>query len=130
MNKHLWACLGVIAFTVSTPLSWAGEESAAARYGAKPLKGDYYVYGGTLADMTPPSQKDRKVALMLRGALAKELFDQIGPDAKKENACASDPDYRERRRGDRACTYSRKDGQSCYFGLNVVTGKGINGLIC
>ena len=130
MNKHPWAFVGAIALMASISLSWAGEESPGGRYGAKPLKGDYYVYGGTLADMTPPSQKDRKVALMLRGALAKELFEQIGPDAKKENACGSDPDYRERRRGDLACTYSKSDGHSCYFGLNVVTGKGLNGLIC
>lgn len=94
----------------------------------KPLKGDYQVYGGTLSEMLPPTRKDRKVAFMFTGPLAKELFDQIGPDAKM--SCSDAPDYRERNRGDLSCTYTKDNGYACYFGLDVPTGKSTNGSIC
>lgn len=92
-----------------------------------PLRGDYQIYGGTLSEMQPPTAKDRKVAFMFKGPLAKNLFDQIGPDMK--DSCSSAPGYRERRRGDLACTHDQ-DGYLCYFGLDVVTGKGTYGSIC
>lgn len=106
----------------------AAEKKNEGRYGAKALKGDYYVYGGTLAEMTPPTRKDRKVAFMFAGPLAKDLFDQIGPDAKE--SCSSASDYRERNKGDLSCTYTKEDGYACYFGLNVMTGKSTYGVIC
>ena len=99
------------------PLARADEKKDEGRYGAKALKGDYYVYGGTLSEMLPPTRKDRKVSLMFTGTLAKDLFDQIGPDAKI--SCSGASDYRERNRGDLACTYTKDNGYSCYFGLNV-----------
>jgi hypothetical protein len=108
----------------------AAEKKEDGRYGATPLKGDYYVYGGTLGEMTPPRQKDRKISFMFTGQLAKDLFSQIGPDVKKEEACSSAAEYRERRRGDLNCIYTKDDGYSCTFGLNVVSGKGTYGSIC
>lgn len=93
----------------------------------KPLKGDYQVYGGTLSEAMPPTRKDRKVAFMFTGPLAKELFDQIGPDVKM--SCSDAAGYRERRRGDLMCTHD-EDGYSCYFGLDVPTGKSTYGAIC
>jgi hypothetical protein len=95
---------------------------------SKPLKGDYQVYGGTLSEMLPPTRKDRKVAFMFTGPLAKQLFDQIGPDAKM--SCSDASDYRERNRGDLSCTYTKDNGYACYFGLDVPTGKSTNGSIC
>lgn len=94
----------------------------------KPLKGDYQVYGGTLSEVQPPTSKDRKVAFMFTGPLAKDLFNQIGPDAK--DSCGGGPDYRERNRGDLSCTYNKGDGYACYFGLDVPTGKSTYGSIC
>ena len=108
----------------------AGEKKDEGRYQATPLKGDYYLYGGTLAEMEPPTQKDRKVAFMFTGPLAKELFNGIGPDVKRADACSSDPDYRERRRGDLHCVLTMQDGYTCYFGLNVPTGKSTYVSIC
>lgn len=99
-------------------------------YGAKPLKGSYQVYGGTLSGMLPPSAKDQKVSLRFTGPLAKDLFSQIGPDVKKADSCSSAIDFRERRRGDVACVYTKADGYICYFGLNVPTGKSTYGVIC
>lgn len=124
---HTQLGIAVIVIVVSS-FAWAEDRNNDGRYGAKPLKGDFYVYGGTLAEMTLPKRKDRKISFMLQGDLAKELFDQIGPDAKV--ACSSDPGYRERRRGDLDCVYSSEDGYSCYLGLDVTSGKSINGSIC
>lgn len=94
----------------------------------KPLKGEYQVYGGTLSEMMPPSRKDRKVSFMFKGPLAKDLFDQIGPDAKM--SCGGAEDYRERNKGDLSCTHTKDDGYACYFGLDVPTGKSTYGSIC
>lgn len=101
------------------PPTWDGRP--------KPLKGDYQVYGGTLSEVMPPTSKDRKVAFMFTGPLAKELFGQIGPDVKM--SCSDAAGYRERRRGDLMCTHD-EDGYSCYFGLDVPRGKSTYGAIC
>lgn len=102
------------------PAEWDGRP--------KQLKGTYQVYGGTLSEALPPTKKDRKVAFMFQGPLAKELFDQIGPDAKI--SCSDASDYRERNRRDLSCTYTKDDGYICYFGLDVSTGRSTNGAIC
>ena len=104
------------------------EKKDEGRYLAKPLKGDYYVYGGSIGDSTVPTKTDRKLSLMLTGPLAKELFDEIGPDAK--DSCSAGSDYRERSRGDLTCTRTNDHGYSCYLGLDVPTGKSIRGSTC
>ena len=96
----------------------------------KPLRGDYQIYGGTLSEMLPPTPSDKKVAFMVTGPAAKDLFLQIGPDVAKENACSEAKDYRERRRGDLSCVHMKSAGYSCYFGLDLKTGKGMHGAIC
>jgi hypothetical protein len=108
----------------------AGEKKSDEWEGAppKPLNGDYQVYGGTLSEMLPPTKKDRKIAFMFKGGLARDLFNQIGPDSK--DTCSAANDYRERARGDISCTYTSAQGYSCYLGLNVVTGKSTQGSIC
>ena len=96
----------------------------------KPLRGNYQIYGGTLSEMLPPTSSDKKVAFMLTGPAAKDLFLQIGPDVARKNACSEANGYRERRRGDLSCVYMKNDGYSCYFGLDLKTGKGMHGAIC
>jgi len=96
----------------------------------KPLRGDYQIYGGTLSEMLPPTPSDKKVAFMVTGAAAKDMFLQIGPDVTKENACSEAKDYRERRRGDLSCVHMKSAGYSCYFGLDLKTGRGMHGAIC
>jgi hypothetical protein len=125
MNARL-VCL-VSAFSLLS-LAHATDKKEEGRYLAKPLKGDYYVYGGSIGDSTPPTQKDRKLSLMFTGPLAKDLFDHIGPDAKM--ACSDSSDYRERNKGDLSCAWTKDDGYSCYFGLDVRTGKSMRGSIC
>lgn len=131
MNARL-LCLAV-AFVL--PLANAADpkqpKDPEGRYLAEPLKGDYYVYGGSLGDSVPPTAKDRKVSLMFTGPLAKELFDQIGPDRK--DACGAGPDHRTRLRGHLSCIWEKRgthSGYSCYFGLDVPTGKSTYGSIC
>lgn len=96
----------------------------------KPLRGNYQIYGGTLSEMLPPTSSDKKVAFMLTGPAAKDLFLQIGSDVARENACSEANDYRERRRGDLSCVYMKNEGYSCYFGIDLKTGKGMHGAIC
>jgi hypothetical protein len=103
-------------------------ESEKGRFMAKPLKGDYYVYGGSIGEKTPPTPKDRKLSLMLTGLLAKELFDHIGPDMKA--ACGAGPDHRERNKGDLVCLWTKEDGYACYVGLDMRTGKSMIGVSC
>lgn len=125
MNARL-VCL-VSAFALFS-IAHADDKKERGRYLAKSLKGDYYVYGGSIGDSTPPTEKDRKLSLMVTGPLAKDLFDHIGPDAKE--ACGAGPDHRERDRGDLTCIWTKDDGYSCYFGLNVRTGKSMPGVTC
>lgn len=106
----------------------ADQKEAASQYMAKPLKGDYYVYGGELGDSVPPTAKDRKVSMMFAGPLAKELFDEIGPDMK--NACGEGPDHRTRLRGHLMCVWQKGNGYSCYFGPDVPTGESTYGTSC
>lgn len=125
------ACLGwVIAALALLPVAQAAPKSVEGRYLAKPLKGDYYIYGGTLGEMVSRTQKDRKVSFMLTGPLAQDLFNQIGLDVKKEESCSSAADYRERRKGDLNCIYTKDGGYVCYFRIDVITGKGTYGTIC
>lgn len=124
MNARLMMIVCLLAWFSLTP---AAERKEQERYWAIPIKGDYYMYGGTISEMLPPTDKDRKVSFMLNGLLAKDLFNQIGPDAK--HACSTAAGYRERRRGDLVCILD-EGGYSCYFGLNVITGKSVNGIIC
>lgn len=124
MSARLLFVAGALALF---SLTNAAEKKAQGRYLATPLKGDYYVYGGTMSEMLPPTAKDRKVSLMFTGQLAKDLFSQIGADAK--NACSAGAGYHERRKGDLVCILD-EDGYSCYLGLDVTTGKSTYGVIC
>jgi hypothetical protein len=125
MNARLMCLVSALALL---SLSHAADKKEEGRYLAKPLKGDYYVYGGSIWDSNPPTQKDRKLSLMFTGPLAKDLFDHVGPDAKV--SCSDASGYRERNRGDLSCTWTKDDGYSCYFGLDVRTGKSTSGVTC
>lgn len=130
MNLRVAYLIGALLLL---PFAQAAEKEE-GRFMAKPLKGDYYVYGGSIGDTTSPTPKDRKLSLMLTGPLAKELFDHIGPDVK--DACGAGagagpgPGHRERGRGDLVCLWTKEYGYSCYVGLDVRTGKSMAGVTC
>lgn len=118
----------ILAVLTLYSLTQAAEKQETLTGGPKPLKGDYWVYGGDLGDTVPPTKNDRKVAFTFRGPLAKELFDQIGPDNK--DTCGATPDHRIRDRNDLSCVWDKHDGYTCYFGLDVPKGKSTYGSIC
>lgn len=118
----------IVAALALYSLAQAAEKQEPQGSGQRPLKGDYMIYGGELGDTVAPTKKDRKVAFTFKGPLAKDLFDQIGPD--KKDACGAAPDNRIRDRGDLSCVWDKREGYSCYFGLNVPTGKSTYGAIC
>ena len=125
MNARLVCIAGVLVLFSLAQAGEKGQEWEGAP--PKPLRGDYQVYGGTLSEILPPTAKDRKVAFLFKGPLAKDLVTQIGPDVKV--SCSAAAGYRERRRGHLLCTHDQ-DGYLCYFGLNVPTGESTNGAIC
>jgi hypothetical protein len=118
----------IVAVLALHSLTQAAEKSDVQGNGQKQLKGDYMVYGGELGDTVPPTKKDRKVAFTFKGQLAKDLFDQIGPDNK--DSCGAAPDHRIRERGHLSCIWDKREGYYCYFGLDVPTGKSTYGSIC
>lgn len=125
MNVRYAYLIGALALL---PYAHAAEKKETERYLATPLKGDYYMYGGTIGDKTASTLKDKKVSIMLTGGLARDLFDHIGPDAK--HACGAGADHRERQRGDLSCNWTKIDGYSCYIGINANTGKSMRGSAC
>lgn len=125
MRPHFAFFISALALL---PAHAADEKKENRRYLAKPLMGDHYVYGGSPGDPTPPTPSDRKVSFMLIGPLAKELFGHIGRDSKTE--CKPSPEYRERRRGDLTCSWTKVYGHSCYFGLDAKSGKSMDDYDC
>lgn len=122
--RFLYTLAALVLYT----LAQNAETTETWNSGQKPLKGDYWVYGGNLGDMVPPTKKDRKVSFTFKGPLAKDLFKQIGPDNK--DTCGAAPDHRIRDRGDLSCVWDMREGYTCYFGLDVPTGKSTYGSIC
>jgi hypothetical protein len=120
------SALAALALSMATAAEKAKPETAEPR----PLQGNYQVYGGSLADMLPPTPQDRNLAFRFEGKTARDMFDYIGPDVRKEKACSDDPSYRERRRGDLFCVYWKDSGYRCFLGLNLQTGKSDIGGVC
>lgn len=95
------------------------------------FEGDFLIYSGSLSESAAPTAADRKASFMLRGEAAQDLFGSIGPDLK--DACGSSSGMRVRRKGDLDCTFDKDDRTSpytCYFGMNLRTGKSMQGSIC
>jgi hypothetical protein len=76
MSLRLGLIVCLLACFSLTP---AAERKEQGRYLAIPIKGNYYMYGGTMSDMQPPTMKDRKISFMLSGQLAKDLSIRLDP---------------------------------------------------
>lgn len=111
-------------------LSQAGDTTKPETGLARPLIGNYQFYGGSVADMRSPTPTDKNLAFRFEGRTAKDLYDSIGPDVKKQKACTDDPDYRERRRGHLNCVYWKGSGYRCLLGLDLRTGEAANASTC
>lgn len=91
----------------------------------------YLMYSGTLSEAQPPTRSEKRLSFAIKGHLAKDLFDSIGPDLKL--ACGTTLGMRQRERGDIDCSFDKDDAKSpytCHFGLDVRKGKSIEGATC
>ncbi|GAB2879127.1 hypothetical protein GCM10027277_55470 [Pseudoduganella ginsengisoli] len=115
-------CVTGLALAAS-PKAWDGTYVS--------FTGRFLIYSKNLDEKAAPTAKDRRISFFVEGALAKQLFDSIGPDEK--DACGASADLRVRERGDVSCTLDRLDKKSpytCHFGLDLRYGKSIAGSTC
>jgi hypothetical protein len=122
MKRFSVLALGALALV---SIAFADEHGDWWRY--KSFSGSYLVYSGDLGEEQPPKQDDRKVSFMVKGPLAKEMFDAMYPDAKER--CSDDKGYRERNKENVSCTHDR-DGYACHFGFDLRNGRSIPGATC
>lgn len=116
----------VIALLACSAVLARGAQSWAFEY--RPVKGSYFVYGGSLGDTTAPTKLSRNIAYSIEGPVAKGMFAAMGPDLK--DVCGADDDQRIRQRAEVVCTFSAKNGYHCNFGFDLITGRSIAGSIC
>lgn len=126
MKKHFALIVAASTFLLAhagTEKPWDGRYT--------PYKGQYLTYSNDLDEKQPPTRGDRKMAFMVEGPMAREMFEAIGPDLK--DACGASSRLRIREKGDVECTYDKDTPSSpytCRFGLNLGTGKSIPGSTC
>ncbi len=128
MRKKFEIMIASALIPVSCVLLAAEGNSTAWDPEYKRFSGKYQIYAGSLTEMSAPKANHRKAAFAIKEPVAKDLFDALGPDLKAP--CSSDPNYRERQRGDLSCVHTREDGYTCYFGFDLRTGKSIAGATC
>jgi hypothetical protein len=118
----------VVSATVALlPLAKANEDDTlAGEY--RPLKASYTLYSGTPGEREPPTKTDRKIAIVIEGQAAKEIFDSLYPDAKV--ACGSEKGERLRSKGEVWCSYTPSDKYRCFVGFNLRTGASFSGASC
>lgn len=127
MNKRL------VFFVATSALVLLANADTGKRWDGmyQSSKMKYLSYSNELDEKQPPSRLDHKVAFMVEGPMAKEMFDTLGTDVK--DACGASSRLRIRERGDVECTFDRDTPSSpytCRFGLNMATGKSIAGSTC
>jgi hypothetical protein len=95
----------------------------------KPLKATYLIYSGEPGGRAAPTQTDRKIAIVVSGVAAKEIFDSLYPD-KKGITCTSEQGERLRRRGDVWCSYRPGNAYRCFMGFKLRNGQPHSGASC
>lgn len=117
---HLFLIIPLPTFATDVDPNWT--------YGVLPFQGEYMLYGGSLGDLTQPSQKDAKVFLALYGKVAADMFSSMKADTKNDCDPAAGNRYRER--AGLSCRKMRNGKYSCHIGFDLKTGKSIGGIIC
>lgn len=92
------------------------------------FEGSYAIYGGGLGDPVQPDARSKNVAFEVTGHVAKRMFDAMGPDLR--NTCGAGDGQRMRQRAEVVCFYGAKQGYSCNFGFDLISGRSIGGSIC
>lgn len=109
-------------------LSASGCIAGTTPQGRPALEGTYATYAGELGEETPPTQRDRKMALEITGRAAREMFDSMYPDYQP--SCSGEKEDRDRRKGNLYCTYNPSHGYRCFLALDLRTGKVLVGASC
>ena len=112
--------LGIV-FAATTAFSLAGAVPMDAW---RPLQVRYTIFSGhTLGDRDAPTPTDRKLAILVDGQAAKEIFDSIGPDMP--SSCSQEKGDRDREKRGVQCTYAVRrgaKGYQCWIGIDLRTG--------
>ena len=115
----------LLAYSVAST-AWGSDPADAVP--TTRLAGEQMIYAGSLGELAPPTSKDRKLSMTIRGQAAEEVFDSLGPDEKA--SCSETKGERLRGKGDVWCMFSPGRGYACFFGFDLRTGKSISGGIC
>jgi hypothetical protein len=107
----------------------AGDDATGWYEKYKPLKGTYLIYSGEPDERSAPSRTDRKIAIIIEGESAKDIFDSLYPDVKGVT-CTTERGERLRRKGDVWCSYRPSDGYRCFMGFNLRNGQPNSGASC
>ena len=124
MKKMLaaaWICVFSTAYASDDSIDWHEKY--------KPLKATYLIYSGEPDERAAPTKTDRKIAIVVEGDAAKEIFDSLYPDAKGVT-CTSEQGERLRRKGDVWCSYRPSGGYRCFMGFNLRNGHPHSGASC
>jgi hypothetical protein len=119
------ACVSVCVLS----MAYASDDDAGWHEKYKPLKATYLIYSGEPDERAAPTSTDRKIAIIVEGDPAKEIFDSLYPDAKGIT-CTTEPGERLRRKGDIWCSYRPSGGYRCFLGYNLRNGKPDSGASC
>lgn len=120
-------CLAV--FLLLAGISFA-DDSTEWVFRHKPIDGEYGIYGGGLGDPLRPTKKDTKVTFSVKGDLAREMFDAMGPDVKDVCTEGTKDRIRKKDHDNLICVRTEKAEYFCQFGFDLRTGKSIGGLVC
>lgn len=99
-----------------------------------PLRGQFLIHSGHATYAESPTTTHSAITVAFEGKPAKEVFDQMGPDAKLQ--CSTEKGDRERRNKGALCTYTAKLGAPseshyrCWIGVDLRTGEGNQGVSC
>lgn len=115
-------------FVVCMGLSISAQGSERGPGEWETLRGSYMIHSGGTAYAEPPTKADSALTVHFEGKAAKEVFDQIGPDAKVK--CSTEQRDRERSKKGVSCIYTAKLNNpkdvhyTCWIGINLRTGDG------
>jgi hypothetical protein len=109
--------------------AYAGDDAAGWSGEYKPLKATYLIHSGEPGERAAPTKADRKIAIIVTGDPAKEVFDSLYPDAKGIT-CTTEKGERLRRKDDVWCSYRPSNGYRCFMGFNLRNGQPHSGASC
>jgi hypothetical protein len=119
----------LVAAVSALPAAFASNSDQAWSEKYKPLNATYLIYSGEPGERAAPTKSDRKIAVVVTGDPAKEIFDSLYPDAKGVT-CTTQAGERLRRKGDVWCSYTPSNGYRCFLGFNLRDGQPHSGASC